>query len=373
MRLFFRVVQNNMNQYSQKLALQQRVLPSYRVPFFDLLAESCTGGMSLFAGMARAEEMIAGSKTQIAKHVEAKNIHLFRTSFYLCYQKGFIDWLKEWNPDALIVEANPRYLATPLAVKWMRTRGKKVLGWGLGAPRVKGLKCKFWLSFVNQFDALISYSQRGADEYAALGFPREKIFVAHNSVSPTPTYSMPKRPSTFELRPVILFVGRLQARKRIDSLLRACAELGSHPRLIIVGEGPDRARLESLAKEIYPSAEFIGAKHGEQLKPYFIQADLFVLPGTGGLAVQEAMSYGLPVIVAKGDGTQDDLVREGNGWQIEPENYDALLSAMKNALMGTERLREMGKESYRIVSEEINIQKMAEKFVIALNAISSNL
>jgi len=137
--------------------------------------------------------------------------------------------------------------------------------------------------------------------------------------------------------------------------------------LMIVGDGPERTALESLAKEIYPSAEFIGAKHGAELKPYFAQADLFVLPGTGGLAVQEAMSYGLPVIVAKGDGTQDDLVRKKNGWQIPPEDYDALLAAMKNALSDIARLREMGKESFRIVSEEINIQKMADVFVTALN------
>jgi len=216
---------------------------------------------------------------------------------------------------------------------------------------------------------MIAYSQRGADEYAALGFPREKIFVAHNSVSSAPTLPMPSRPSDFDLRPTLLFVGRLQARKRVDSLLRACAEMESQPRLLIVGDGPERESLEILAKEMYPSAEFVGAKHGAELKPYFEQADLFVLPGTGGLAVQEAMSYGLPVIVAKGDGTQDDLVRAGNGWQIKPENYDALVTTMKNALSDIARLREMGMESFRIVSEEINIEKMAETFVKALNSI----
>jgi glycosyltransferase involved in cell wall biosynthesis len=221
---------------------------------------------------------------------------------------------------------------------------------------------------VKQFDGLICYSQRGADEYAALGFPRENIFVAHNSVSAAPEGVLDARSQVIDNN-TILFVGRLQVRKRLDSLLRACAEIESNPRLIIVGDGPERATLELLAKEIYPLAEFIGAKHGAELKPYFTQADLFVLPGTGGLAVQEAMSYGLPVIVAKGDGTQDDLVRESNGWQIQPENYAALLSAMKNALSNPARLREMGKESYRIVSEEINIQKMAEKFVTALNSV----
>ncbi|MBN8657228.1 MAG: glycosyltransferase [Anaerolineae bacterium] len=349
--------------FNGKLGLQQRVLPSYRVPFFDLLAGHCGSGMSLFAGQARSVEMIASGTTQIAKHVEADNLHLLGGPLYFCYQRNFIRWLEEWNPDALIMEANPRYLASPSAMNWMHKRGRRVLGWGLGAPKQSGL----WKRFIHQFDGMIAYSQRGAEEYAALGFPREKIFVAHNSVSAVP--KMPDdRPLTID-HVTILFVGRLQARKRIDSLLRACTEMESKPRLLIVGDGPERAAMASLAKEIYPSAEFIGAKHGIKLKPYFQQADLFVLPGTGGLAVQEAMSYGLPVIVAKGDGTQDDLVREKNGWQIEPENYEALVSTMKNALSDIARLREMGKESYRIVSEEINIEKMAEVFVRALNAI----
>jgi glycosyltransferase involved in cell wall biosynthesis len=350
--------------FPNRLALQQRVLPSYRVPFFDLLAQSCES-MCLFTGMPRPVEMIASGKPQIAKYHEAKNIHLFSGAFYFCYQRGFINWLEEWNPDALIAEANPRYLATPSAVKWMHTHERKVVGWGLGAPKGN----RVWTGFIHQFDAMISYSRRGADEYAALGFPREKIFVAHNSVSPAPDQKPDDRPLTID-RATILFVGRLQARKRVDYLLRACAEMESKPRLVIIGDGPERAALESFAKDVYPATEFIGAKHGAEIKPYFAEADLFVLPGTGGLAVQEAMSHGLPVIVAKGDGTQDDLVREGNGWQINPEDYGALVSTMKNALSDTARLRKMGRESFRIVSEEINIQKMADVFVDALNNVS---
>jgi len=362
-----------MKQYSGRLALQQRVLPSYRVPFFDLLAQSCAS-MSLFAGKPRPIEMIAGGKPQLAQYREAKNIHWFGGAFYLCYQQGLINWLEECNPDSLIVEANPRYLATSSAVQWMHARGRKVIGWGLGSPRLSppfaGFRQRGRLSFLSQFDSLLAYSQRGADEYAALGFPREKIFVAHNSVSAKPTLNVKRL--TFNVQPVILFVGRLQPRKRVDYLLRACAEVKSKPRLIIVGDGPERAALESLAKDVYPAAEFVGAKHGAETQPYFAEADLFVLPGSGGLAVQEAMSHGLPVIVAKGDGTQDDLVREGNGWQINPEEYGALVSTMQNALSDIARLRTMGAESYRIVSEEINIQKMADVFVDALSAHFEN-
>ena len=118
----------------------------------------------------------------------------------------------------------------------------------------------------------------------------------------------------------MLFVGRLQPRKRIDILIRACADLPEsiQPDLYIVGEGPSRAEYEGLAGRIYPKAEFLGALFGDELEGYFDKTDLFVLPGTGGLAVQQAMSHGLPVIMAEGDGTQDDLVRDVNGWQVTP-------------------------------------------------------
>ena len=82
------------------------------------------------------------------------------------------------------------------------------------------------------------------------------------------------------------------------------------------------------------------------------------------------MSHGLPVIVAKGDGTQDDLVREGNGWQIPPGDEAALAATLKEALSDVERLRRMGAEFYRIVSQEINLEKMVEAFVGALNSVS---
>jgi glycosyltransferase involved in cell wall biosynthesis len=355
-----------MMRFPGKLALQQRVLPNYRAPFFDLLASACDGGMSLFTGLPRPVEGITvASGLQVASYKPKKNIHLFGGSFYLCYQPGLLDWLEEQNPDALIVEANPRYLSTSTAVKWMHGRNKPVIGWGLGA----GVGGVIWTRFIDQFDAMISYSQRGADDYAALGFPREKIFVAHNSVSPAPSHPLPSRPSTFTMQPVILFVGRLQARKRIDLLLRACAEI-QNVRLVIVGDGPQRITLETLAQEIYPSAVFVGARHGAELKPYFAEADLFVLPGTGGLAVQEAMSYGLPIIVAQGDGTQDDLVRKENGWQIPPDDFGSLVSTMKDALSDVARLRRMGDESYRIVKEEINTGRMVEVFVGALNSLA---
>jgi glycosyltransferase involved in cell wall biosynthesis len=374
-----------MRPFPGKLGIQQRVLPSYRAPFFDLLASACEGGLRLFAGRPRPTEGITTlSQLRAADLQLGRNIHLLRGNLTLCYQFGLIDWLRNWEPDVLVVEANARCLSTPAAIQWMHRRGKPVIGWGLGSPAwgpLARFRQQGRLSFLRQFDALIAYSQRGADEYTALGVPRAQVFVAHNAVAAAPAVPPPLRPAAFEasanarqaFRPTILFVGRLQARKRVDDLLKACAQLESKPRLVIVGDGPQRGALESLAKEIYPEAEICGAKYGAELTPYFNEADLFVLPGTGGLAIQEAMSHGLPVIVARGDGTQDDLVRSENGWQIPPSTGDleALVAALREALSDIPRLRRMGAESYRIVKEEINIEKMVETFVDVLDGLTT--
>jgi glycosyltransferase involved in cell wall biosynthesis len=358
--------------YPGRLGLVQRVLPSYRAPFFDALGYVCLDGLQVFAGRPRRSEAIATTDSLlVAGYSPARNLHLLRGPLYLCYQRGLTAWLASWNPDALIVEANPRYLSTPAAVRWMKRRERPVIGWGLGVPGSGGMRALWRGAFLGQFDAMITYSSRGAQEYAALGFPAERIFVAPNAVAPRPERTIRTRPLTFAGRPSVLFVGRLQARKRVDLLLQACAALPEdlRPDLTIIGDGPERADLEALAARVYPAARFPGAKQGAELVPYFTAADLFVLPGTGGLAVQEAMSYGLPVVMGAGDGTNDDLVRPGNGWQLPPDDLAALTQVLRQALSDPARLRSMGAESYRIVEEEVNLERMVAVFVQALESL----
>ncbi len=93
---------------------------------------------------------------------------------------------------------------------------------------------------------------------------------------------------------------------------------------------------------------------------------MLLLDGGGGMEGMEGFEF-----VAKGDGTQDDLVRDENGWQIPPGDYAALAGTMGSALADRGRLLRMGDTSYQIVSEEINLEAMVGVFIQALNSVTA--
>ncbi len=363
--------------FDYKVGIQQRVLPSYRAPFFDMLAEFCPMGLAVFAGQPPAEDMVDQAAGLVkARLFEAVNHQTKIAGQVFFRQDGLIDWLEEWQPEILVIEANPRNRTISAAVQWMHKRGRKVAGWGLGVPGgselFSRLRSKLRNALLFQLDGVITYSAAGAESYIRAGFPPEKVFIAPNAVALRPSEPAPQRPLPKKNSPAnLLFVGRLQYRKKLDILIEACSLLPKdiQPNLVVIGDGPAKVDWQELAQRLYPQTQFAGALHGTALDPYFKKADLFVLPGTGGLAIQQAMSHALPVIVGEADGTQSDLVRPENGWVIKNTRPVELCRILLLALSDTDRLRKMGRESYRIVHDEINLEKMVAAFLQALHSI----
>ena len=349
-----------------RLALQQRVLPRYRAVFFDSLAARCDRGLDFFAGTPRASEAIqTADGLARARWSRAQNDHILGGRAYFCVQRGLEAWLAGSDPDLLVLEANPRYLSSPRAIAWMERRGRRVLGWGLGAPGSGLLAGWFRRRFLRRLSGVIAYSTRGAAEYAAAGVPVDRIWVAPNAVE-RPLAKPPARSAAVR-RPVrVLFVGRLQQRKRVDALLTACSTVRPAPEVWIVGDGPDRDRLVSIAARRFPTAVFTGAVHGEDLRALLDTADLFVLPGTGGLALQQALARALPVIAAEGDGSQEDMVTPDNGWLVPPGRTPALAAALQSALDDPRRLIGMGQASLNLAQTRFSPEIMLDVFVQAL-------
>ncbi|MBW8761907.1 MAG: glycosyltransferase [Microbacterium sp.] len=144
---------------------------------------------------------------------------------------------------------------------------------------------------------------------------------------------------------VIGYVGRLAPEKQVEDLVSLRGIPGA--RLVIVGDGPSRQRLETLL----PDAVFLGHLDGEALAAAIASFDLFVHPGeseTFGQTLQEAHASGVPVI-ATGRGGPLDLVRMGiDGWLYRPGDLDDLRMRV-NDLAGDARKRrafgEAGREA----------------------------
>lgn len=372
--------------FPHRVAIIQRLLPAYRVPFFEQLAGACAS-LKIFAGLpADWEGIRTTDHLQQAQLHSAKNWHIGQGKFYFCWQQGLRAWLKHHPPDLLVVEANARLLSNYYAVWRMKFQKRPVVGWSLGildwqAPAGILLLRKWVLRlFYGQFDALITYSSKGARHFQDMGIAPEKIFIAHNAVAGTTTETAltkiqqhPEWLTQWKARwhlsenPIILFVGRLIPGKEVGNLIQACSALGEACEVVIVGDGPERENLEILANHSPTPIHFLGHQTGEPLSLCFATADLFVLPGLGGLAIQEAMGYGKPVIVALGDGTQADLVQEGkNGFLVPAGDVDSLSHAIQKCLQDREILRQMGHESLRIVREEFNLETMENAFLRAL-------
>ncbi len=134
---------------------------------------------------------------------------------------------------------------------------------------------------------------------------------------------------------IVGYVGRLAPEKQVEDL-RAIADLPG-TRLVIVGDGPDRARLERLL----PDAHFTGFLEGSALAGVLASLDVFVHPGeheTFGQTIQEAHASGVPV-VATGRGGPLDLVRNSlDGWLYPPGDLAALRARVQD-LVGDEAKR----------------------------------
>lgn len=305
----------------------------------------------------------------------------------VCWQGGIRHWLRKLEPDIVVMEANPRLLSNRFAIRWMRRRGRPVLGWGLGEMSRRGSTWSVWArqvfaaNFLRRLDGIIAYSKKAAQIYSDIGFNTDRIFVAHNAVDDSQSELFLSqlgselswlRPWKDRLcisgdSPIVLFVGRLLEQKRVDLLIDACAPLFPRCRLLIVGDGPHLPALRERGERHAEHIRFTGPLAGRDLAKCFIAADLFVLPGLGGLALHQAMSYGKAVLASLADGTESDLIQEGvNGMFFKPGDIEDLRRTISLLLDDKEKLSKMGEASLSMTRQTMSLNAMVEAFHNAL-------
>jgi glycosyltransferase involved in cell wall biosynthesis len=161
---------------------------------------------------------------------------------------------------------------------------------------------------------------------------------------------------------VLVYLGRVAAEKNIEMLLSAWQQLCSKApcRLLVIGDGPLRRRLESSAGE---KAVFVGYRQGEELANMLAAGDLLIFPSltdTFGNVMLEAMASGLPVVAFNAPGPKD-VVQDGRTGRLAPDISAPSLARVAAELIADVRvIREMGRQA-RTYAQNQNWADIMEK------------
>lgn len=235
----------------------------------------------------------------------------------------------------------------------------------------------------------LNYSTAAYDVLPSYGVKREQIHVTYNS---TDTEALWREKAAVLAAPALLppserrllHIGRLVKWKRVDLLIEAFARtLTQYPdaELVIVGNGPELDNLKKQAAALglplrskeengvdgRGCVRFIGAVYDpKELGAYMNEATVYVLAGMGGLSINDAMTYALPVVCSVCDSTERDLVTDGrNGLFFRDGDADSLTEKILQLLASPQECRRMGQESERIIREQINIDTVSERYLKA--------
>ena len=232
-------------------------------------------------------------------------------------------------------------------------------------------------TWTHQAAALVTPSNHSRGKLLAAGLPRDRIFVKPNSVD-DPS-EPPSAPSTSDSA---VFLGRLSPEKGVDVLLRAWArsKLGPYRRLVIAGDGPERAGLEQLAAGLglrSPAVAFTGLLAPKAAQRFLRNSRVLIAPSiayeTFGLAVIEAFSHGRPVIASRLGALAELVEDEVNGLSASPGDVAALGQAL-DRILGNARLPDtLGDNARQTFLERYTPQKNFENLVIHFTLVGGRV
>lgn len=162
----------------------------------------------------------------------------------------------------------------------------------------------------------------------------------------------------------IVFVGRLKEQKGVHILLQALRDIDEE--LLVVGDGPERERLESLAEDLGVTAEFVGWVEPDSVSEYLQQGKAFVLPSVTGEglpnALLEAYAHGLPVVATDTGGTADAIIDGETGFVVDPGSVPDLADAIEKLCQDDEQRSSMGETARNYAEDHHSWDVIIEEF-----------
>lgn len=309
-----------------KIALLTEILAPFRVPLFNALAaEDGIDLRVLFLARndPRRNYVFYGSEANFDWEI-LRGFDRTLGGRWVVVNAGVRGRLAELDPDVAIVGGwnQPAFMSALLTkravVVWSESTARD--------ERQDRLPPDLLKRFVVRRAAGFLVPGRAAREYVeSLGASPDRIVVAPNAIDLS-IFRVDPAPKSG--RVTFLCVSRLSREKGVDVLVKAME--GVDADLLVVGSGPDEARVRDLAPA---NVTFLGNMEREDLPSLYARADAFVMPSrseTWGMSMQEAAAAGLPLVATEAPGAGHDLIDEGvNGYRVPVDDVEALQGALE--------------------------------------------
>lgn len=333
-----------------RVAIVYPFLPHYRRAAFEALLSSPDHEYSLhadtedFLGQVRA--WVPGSD----RPFQRLRCWRFGTNML---QPGAVPLALRRDLDAVVYLANGRWPTTWLSALAARATGKRVLFWTHGWRHGDyGRRDLVRRSFNRIAHGLLLHGHRARDFAISFGFSPDSLYVIYNSldvpsqirareaVSPEARETVRAELFSAPERPLLMCISRLSPGKRLHELAEAADRLAAAGRpvnVLIVGDGPERERLEEAARRASSEVVLFGPSYDEdEIARLFAAADVLVSPGDIGLTAMHALIHGVPVVTHDQDDTQGpeaEVVVEGRtGARFRFGDLGALVDAIERVL-----------------------------------------
>jgi glycosyltransferase involved in cell wall biosynthesis len=290
----------------KKVLVVQPILSHYRESLFKLLTNDTTIEFKIIAGKELNGVQVFESNTEkIDASLTNKNFKIKGHTFY--FQKGIFKEIRTYKPTNIITGGPDFHFISTLVVSFYIVFFTKIKlhFWTHGYSKNNSkLKHKISQFMYKKAASILTYEDEGREYIISnMAIDENKIFVVKNCLNDSDYgfnfNTISNKAETAKLN--ILFSGRLTKPKRVDLLIQAIEILVRKKiavNCIIIGDGAYKIELEKLTAKLGLNeyVNFKGALYNKEVQKYFLQSNIFVLPGKVGLSIVHALSYGLPIV-----------------------------------------------------------------------------
>lgn len=377
-----------------RVLIVQPVIPGYCVPLFDALA--ALSGLDV--------RVIASPRTP-GLPASVKGLPSWADVHHSCKEffGGRVFWQRgmaipsSWRPgDVVCVNGEPRFLSN-LPLLWnARRRGLGIIWWGHGWSSTSvEWRARIRTVMMRVADVVLLYTDREAREFQKRVGAATPIIGLNNTLDSRPIREAVKEWPAERLAAfrethglnsgaLLLFCGRLRESPptELEVGFGALARLAQrHPdvRFVIIGDGEQKPFLQSLATRLGVGDRviWVGPLFEErQLAPWFLSATVFVYPGTVGLSLLHALSYGLPVIThgeLKKQAPEIAALHDGvNGYTFPRGDAECLGTLIELVITNPDLRKSLSEQALRTVQDEFSFGQMVDRFARGI-AIASQI